>query len=443
MNWSRFTVMASHFLMLILLVLVLLPYLSGCKNKVDEAYELKNLELKDKAIESLNKVISDDPKNASAYFALGNIYAELGRKDEAMLNFENALKLEPENARFKAHQLYVATEFGRNASRLEGAIEQQIQKKPNDTFMFALLSQALVSRVHQDPSSSKKYFENLLKLVELKPLSGFQVVCRDQASLATTLEDSIPIYDLTGSMAKQLKNGDLIPIQQIRNDTIYYTDMNSFVLETRSGWSATNAYLPGQMRRIDPPDPSTVYEQPMCAYTELDREAWFNSTDKYSYRTSPTIPTSIVEPGSITQTNLKKHYSASFLDKSDGRLCPIEYDWISVEYKARVFGKRKLPVSDKLLLFNGTSSYDFFKSALPVFANTALKNLFRAGYVANNMTSDMLSLSIYVSPTKVEFNRDNLTIHYQDQGCGKEFVFVDGFLTEIKNLEGSKPSSTK
>lgn len=75
------------------------------------------------AIEMCNRVMQFDPRNAEAPALLGDIYAEQGRKDVAVLMYERAVRNQPDNAlyRQKWEQLKTATSSSSSASASNSA----------------------------------------------------------------------------------------------------------------------------------------------------------------------------------------------------------------------------------------------------------------------------------------------------------------------------------
>ncbi len=53
---------------------------------------------KDEAIASYQKAIELDPKDAKAYNNLGIVYDDMGRKDEAIASYQKAIELDPKDA---------------------------------------------------------------------------------------------------------------------------------------------------------------------------------------------------------------------------------------------------------------------------------------------------------------------------------------------------------
>ena len=64
--------------------------------------ELSKLEIKngnlDEAINYLNKIVKEYPKNFNAWYALAEVYTDQGKWDDALLSFNKCIEIQPENA---------------------------------------------------------------------------------------------------------------------------------------------------------------------------------------------------------------------------------------------------------------------------------------------------------------------------------------------------------
>lgn len=64
------------------------------------------------AIKEWKDLIKNEPNNSGAYIMLGNIYKDIGEYDNALENYEFALKLNPENKKIYYYMAQAKKEKG-------------------------------------------------------------------------------------------------------------------------------------------------------------------------------------------------------------------------------------------------------------------------------------------------------------------------------------------
>ena len=430
----------------------------GCGSKVDEAYELKKLDLKDKAIEFLTKIISEDPKNADAYFALGNIYAESGKIREATEQYTNALKLKPNNNRFQGHMLLLQMlQQPAYSTELDEKVLAMIKRDEDDKLGYVLLANLYSREANTDKTIAKKYFDVIAKLNDLATLSDWQTVYVDPAIKNITansfivVSDSTEYYDESHKFVGFLKKGGDFKVNKIEKDTIGYTDPNAFGIGYKTAWRLDNVYG-WRQRNYEIKNPDALYTEPLCAHIneDTDREIMYGARQyisrarsegrgwRYVYiseadlRYAPQVPKSVIEQGPLTSTGrYKQHVIYYFFAESNyQKFTSFSFDWSEVKYKTRVNLRRKLPVSTNILLFKDDRTFALYSSLEGAkIKQNLLDNVFRAGYVAKNMTPDLVNLSIDLQFEKFEFDKNIFKLHYKS-GLST-LVFTDGLLESI------------
>jgi len=425
------------------LFLILFAFLISCKNKVDEVYELKAVGLNESAIQKINKIIDDDPMNAEAYFALGNILAEnyedKNALKEAINNFEKSLKIDPENKRFTMHNLMikVLTNTGGSNSSIEEKIEQFIKKEPENPAGHVFM-EWMHSKLRSD-NDIKSYFREIAILNNLKPLNDWQYIYHDStkqinAGLFYVTEENVSAFDVLTKESIKLKLDSYNRIDKIFNDTIYYTDYSSYKVIKRNAWRLNEVYWPnasGPGRYIKQADFTFLYKQPQC--TETIFTSYPNYKKNPSYIVAPIISPESIESGSIKLIGRTYLYSGSMVTWR-GFSEDINFLWDEVEYNEKVYPKRILPSVVSILLLNNEAQVHILslRNLIPI-PSDLLYNILRANYIAKNMTLNSIKQKNYLHFERVEFNRDNFKfiVNLGD----KQLVFLDGLLSEINKKD--------
>lgn len=412
----------------------------GCGSKVDEAYELKKLDLKDKAIELLTKMISDNPKNADAYFALGNIYVEIGKTSEAIQQYENALKLKPNNERFQSHKLLLQLLQQKSYTLdLENSIQSLVKNNQNSKLGYVLLATLYSRGASYDQATAKKYFDILTKLNDLAPFSDWKKIYEDPSTkrihgnVFTVVADSTEYYDISSKSVGFLNKGKEIRIDRVENDTIFYTDPDAYALKSSFAWRISKFFeVEDHYGTYDKTDevenPNNLYTTPRCAYinSSNDWEIQRLRNRGIFVEYGSIINVNAIEPGSISPTG--KNYRHELITRRASR---YHFYWNEVEYKTRSYLKRKLPISEDILLFKNEAFRFYGMKEAVAIEEGLFRDILKAGYIAKNMTTDLVSLRIDMYPSKFEFNKDNFKLYYKYGSY--DLIFVDGLLGSISS----------
>jgi len=449
--------MKIAYLNLILFLLSTLLF-NSCSNKIDEAYELKKLGLKDKAVESLNKIINEDPKNAEAYFALGNVYAELGNFKGSYENFQNALKLEPKNTLYLSRNIFLLLSNlnkNKNDIALEKQILSLINNEPNNLLGYSLLSRLYGSQIKDNIQLTKEYFNNVSKLNELKPLSNWQYLysnINDRTLTATNfivLKDSVEFFTNSGESAGYFslgKNSLRVNIKTVKKDSIFFVDYDNISLKQQKAWrldKVTYSYQDwGKMTEKDYPlrldNPDALYAEPLATYYN---SKFKNNLRKNSYDESKFIAplNTLINEGSIIPTGRASFYKARYGEMGNLYAYDANYYWMEVSYEEKIPFDGRLSLSQNILLFKNYEIAQVYEERERITIDReVLINILASGYIANNMTPELVNISLDLSNNikKIEFNRDNFMEFYFYGPY--TLIFIDGLLQEINLRDQSE-----
>jgi tetratricopeptide (TPR) repeat protein len=129
-----------------------------------ESLKQKGMENYDKAIESLEKCLSKQPKNATLFFEIGKNYLSLKKYKEAYFNFESATKIDPTNRWFWVGMYdvcYETSDFNKAIPIVEKLIEFKIDYKEDLVSLFMNTKQYdkaldLINELNQTVGKSEK-----------------------------------------------------------------------------------------------------------------------------------------------------------------------------------------------------------------------------------------------------------------------------------------------
>jgi len=110
----------------------------------------------------LRHTVELDPKNDKLWFALGAVYDEDKRKEEAIDAMQKAIELNPQNAAALNYLGYTLAEIGVELDRAEKLIRQAMAIEPNDGFYIDSLAWVYYQR-----GDFKKAVEHLEHAAEL------------------------------------------------------------------------------------------------------------------------------------------------------------------------------------------------------------------------------------------------------------------------------------
>lgn len=144
-------------------------------NEMGRAYLQANKDL-DKAIGYLQASIKRDNKNPETYLLLGDIYLEQNKGGEAMNNYEQALRLNPNMAKVQVRrgQLFIRS---RNSNQAEDALKAAVNIDPNYAPAYRELGDLYLLTQNYDRAA-----ENYRKAIDIAGSSSLM-----QYKLATAL----------------------------------------------------------------------------------------------------------------------------------------------------------------------------------------------------------------------------------------------------------------
>jgi tetratricopeptide (TPR) repeat protein len=127
---------------------------------VEEAVELLHEERYREALEVLRDVLRADPKNAYAFFFLGQAFYEVGEMEPARDAYRACLVLAPEHLGARIALTHVERKLGRHREAIkEGMIA--LEQAPMDG--DALYAVGLAYAARGDEAAARRYLEAFLK----------------------------------------------------------------------------------------------------------------------------------------------------------------------------------------------------------------------------------------------------------------------------------------
>jgi tetratricopeptide (TPR) repeat protein len=127
---------------------------------VEEAVELLHEERYREALEVLREVLKADPKNAYAFFFLGQAFYEVGEMEPARDAYRACLNLAPEHLGARIAITHVERKLGRHREAIkEGMIA--LEQAPTDG--DALYAVGLAYAARGDNAAARRYLEAYLK----------------------------------------------------------------------------------------------------------------------------------------------------------------------------------------------------------------------------------------------------------------------------------------
>ena len=147
-------------------------------NQSDYFYAIADLFLfcgrDDEAVDAYHRTIDIDPKHARAYHGLCWALRRLGRLDEAIEAGRKAVKISP-----NSHTFYHLTYSLLSAGKYQESIQfcnTALAQNPMDPAALAFLSTALNEIGKRDEAKKICDFENLLKIIDIKPPEGYDTL---------------------------------------------------------------------------------------------------------------------------------------------------------------------------------------------------------------------------------------------------------------------------
>ena len=127
---------------------------------VEEAVELLHEERYREALEVLREILKADPKNAYAFFFLGQAFYEVGEMEPARDAYRACLTLAPQHLGARIAICHVERKLGRHREAIkEGMIATEQAPTDGD----ALYAVGLAYAARGDDSAARRYLEAYLK----------------------------------------------------------------------------------------------------------------------------------------------------------------------------------------------------------------------------------------------------------------------------------------
>jgi Tfp pilus assembly protein PilF len=123
------------------------------------AYQQKNLS---QAESSWKEALRLDPKDARSHNNLGVLRSSAGKHVEALVSFQTASKMKPENSRYLLNEGYENLSLGRVETARK--IFERIQKRPDVPHEVGFLATALMAKIDGKWSNVLSFCERSIKL---------------------------------------------------------------------------------------------------------------------------------------------------------------------------------------------------------------------------------------------------------------------------------------
>lgn len=441
-----------QFIQLVVVVLVAGLLFSCGKNKVDEAYELKDLGLVEQAVGTFQQAIGENPKDAEAYFGLANALSDQKKFLEAQRFFEDAIKLNPQNPRYKINFLHSIHSYLQSSKR---------KRDDNYKYTYQLLLERYKGLYHPsllgphesskyaalDPRSCESYLVFLAGINKIYPFTDWQEVYSDPATKKRYAEfcfisEDIKYTSSDGKNRGNLSKGSVIEVSETRNDSVYFIDQ-SLVEPAGQGvaWMVNGVLYADRTGYINSLYLSVpgLFMEPYCppALDHLIKRSEYGDVGPLGEQiSSKNIDSlSIVRTGKMHET----WYSAEY---NDDNISQYRIYWGEVTFT------KMRPVTMNLPLGQGVYLLDpsFRKEAMQLFGKidmdeVTLKKVLQLGLVARNMTTDLIINKVTsLSRSTLKYNRDNIEEILANEHY--EFIFHDGLLNHI-NRKGAAVIATK
>jgi predicted CXXCH cytochrome family protein len=129
-----------------------------------DLYRLQNRDQEGEA--TLRKALALAPKDANVHHSLGLLLVRVGKKDEALVMFEQAEKFGPDNPRHGYVYAVALSSAGKNTQALK-VLGKTHQRHPNDPQLVLML--ATLHRDQGNRTSAVQYAEKLIALIPQDP----------------------------------------------------------------------------------------------------------------------------------------------------------------------------------------------------------------------------------------------------------------------------------
>ncbi len=323
---------------------------TGCgSNNIKKAQQLIDSKMFDQAITTLQEEIRRNPKNARAYFVLGNAYWCRGNhedKKESIKAYENAIRIKPGYLSAK-YNLGVILQF----SELEQSINnlnKVLDISPNH--IGALTYLGYIFDMNGEKYKAYTEIQKSLKIqpIEEKWLKLKTISKRDSLPYGTFIVkvDSTPVFSIKNDRKSgQLGKYSILTFNDSKNHKLFFTEV---IYEKRKGWSLENPkywsrvlsgfqYLPVVFRKL-PPNTTDEENRVWNRYINWLKKFDYDLLDKEERRTA-------------TCTGLRK---------TTERHSYYE-EWYQVAYKKKIYNERWI---NRESIFLGTGDEKLDKQRL-------------------------------------------------------------------------------
>jgi len=369
--------------------LLLAFWLSCGSDEIGKAKNLISIKAYDQAVQLLERVIQDSPKNARAHFMLANAYACKGINEQekeyvkkAASSYNSAALLKPDNQAVFYNLGAVQNLAGERTEAIEN-LNKSLALRPDNYGAMLLLSQ--IYKDQRNKVKAEKYFSDAVKLINFqgdKTRLNY-LAKRDSVERGTFIVkyDSVQAWhQVYGRSPNQLlAKYEIRQFQSREGDTLVFTDRKNPVYEGRLAFGRDPNYL---CRRIDEAD----------------------------FLRDP-VPAASIKPGSISRLNF------------------LGWGVYRYSYQEILYLNSRVDVKD-VAIGSGKAQTDIeFVSALQKEANLTpdVKTMFLEGYIQKGMPLKLVQLMLGNLDMKefVPGEENVVTVYANDL---LEFRFADGCL---------------
>jgi len=234
-------------------VFIIIGFIISCgSDEIGKAKNLISIKAYDQAVQLLEKVIQDSPKNARAHFMLANAYAfkaineqekEFAKK--AISSYNSAALLKPDNPAVFYNLGAVQNLAGEQTEAIEN-LNKSLELRPDNYGAMLLLSQ--IFKGQRNEEKAEKYFSDAVKLIRLQgdKTRLKYLAKRDSVERGTFIvkHDSVQAWhEVYGRSANQLlAKYDIRQFHSRKGDTLVFTDRKNPVFEPRLAYGHHNDF---------------------------------------------------------------------------------------------------------------------------------------------------------------------------------------------------------
>ncbi len=139
-------------------------YQSQLQKKEKVAQILRSMDGKQGIINSLKNRLKVEPKSAEGHYLLAKLLSSDGKLQDAVVHFDKARTIEPNNTKFQVHYAYALWQMNHNQfnSDIRANFERILENNPNQIDSLTML--AMDSYQQQKFNRAIDYWRRLLKL---------------------------------------------------------------------------------------------------------------------------------------------------------------------------------------------------------------------------------------------------------------------------------------